>query len=61
MEQKKEKDVWTCKHCPQTFTTYVEWLTHNCEPQPVQNNLSATLLSNAPRCQVESDGDCVWA
>ncbi len=64
MEQKTK--TYTCQHCGRTFTDCGQWMSHDCdEAQPVTVAPAlrdvAAILSNALRCQVESDGDCLWA
>lgn len=59
-----KQKVWTCRHCGRTFDDAGAWWSHDCdEAQPVtpaQRDVAA-ILRNAPRCQVESDGDQLWA
>lgn len=64
MNESKQR-VWTCRHCDQTFTNAGEWMNHDCDAQPVtvtpaQRDVVA-ILRNVSDCQVESDGDCLWA
>jgi len=64
MGESKQK-VWTCHHCGQTFTDAGKWMSHDCDAQPAtvqpaQRDVVA-ILHNAPRAQVESDGDMLWA
>ena len=60
MEQKAK--TYTCNHCGRTFGNAGEWMSHDCDaqPTPAQRDVVA-ILDNTPRCQVESDGDMVWA
>lgn len=60
-----KQKVWTCRHCGRTFTDAGEWMSHDCDAQtvtmtPARRDVVA-IPSNAPRCQVESDGDMLWA
>lgn len=62
--KQRETQTYTCRHCSRTFTDAGLFLTHDCDAPatvaPAQRDVAA-ILSNAPRCQVESDGDCLWA
>jgi hypothetical protein len=62
---KRDKQSFYCRHCERTFTDAGVFLTHDCDAQPVtvtpaQRDVAA-MLHDAPRCQVESDGDMLWA
>jgi predicted Fe-S protein YdhL (DUF1289 family) len=64
MEQKTK--TYTCQHCGRTFTDCGQWMSHDCdEAQPVTvapaHRDVAAILSNAPKCQIEEDGDMLWA
>ena len=64
MEKQTKQELY-CRHCGRTFTNAGEWMSHDCDAQtvtmtPAQRDVVA-IPSNAPRCQVESDGDMLWA
>ena len=62
MEQKAK--TYTCNHCGRTFGNAGEWMSHDCDAQtqvqPAQRDVEA-ILDNAPKCQIEEDGNCLWA
>ena len=63
----EQSTLLTCKFCGRTFTDAGKWWSHDCDEdeapatvQPAQRDVAA-ILSNAPRCNIEEDGDCLWA
>jgi len=62
---KQDKQELYCRHCGRVFTNAGKWMNHDCDTQQVtvttaQRDVVA-ILDNAPRCQIESDGDMLWA
>lgn len=64
----EQSTKWTCRHCGRTFTDAGKWWSHDCDDpdeapatvQPAQRDVDA-ILSNAPKCNIEEDGDMLWA
>lgn len=62
----EQSTKWTCKFCGRAFDNAGDWWSHNCDDEdaepvtPAQRDVVA-ILSNVPDCQIEKDGDCLWA
>ncbi len=62
---KQDKQELYCRHCGRVFTNAGEWMNHDCDAQPVTvapaQRDTVAIMSNAPKCKIEEDGDCLWA